>query len=141
MTGRSHRGAPGFARLRRRLTPLRFEFDAHPGALTVFGAAIVTAYTAVLEFANTRGSWLLWEDLSATIAPGAGAIALFMAARHWKDHQRFRRWLTFSLALVAAGQALACVPDATGRTFAALSGISELCYVAGAVIGISTLLA
>ena len=105
----------------------------------VVGLAI-TASSALLEALNPRNYWLLFEDISCVVAPGAAAIAVAMAAAEGSlEHRPARLGLASSLGLTATGQVVAAIPDLVHRTLAPLSAVSNVCYVVGAVLGVSTL--
>jgi EAL domain-containing protein (putative c-di-GMP-specific phosphodiesterase class I) len=100
--------------------------------------ATVAAAAAVLEFINPNHSWLLFEDVSCSVAPAVAAIAVAeAAARGAPEYLRFRASLAIALALTAVGQVVADIPDILG-TAASFGPVSEACYVVGTVIGVAT---
>ncbi|HEX7431161.1 MAG TPA: EAL domain-containing protein, partial [Candidatus Limnocylindrales bacterium] len=104
-------------------------------------AVVVTAISAVLEFANPGNYWVLFEDISTAVAPGAGALAVAIAASRSEPEHRVFRWvLAFALGLTALGQLVADIPDAfPGTAVPLLRVVSEGCNVIGAMAGILVL--
>jgi EAL domain-containing protein (putative c-di-GMP-specific phosphodiesterase class I) len=104
-------------------------------------AVVVTAVSALLEVANPGNYWVLFEDLSAVVAPGAGAIAVALAAsRSVPEHRPFKWVLAVALGVTAVGQLVSDVPD----VFPALAGpwlrvVSEGCNVTGVTVSIVAL--
>ena len=113
----------------------------HMAWTILLGAALVTALGGLLELANPGNYWLLFEDVSAAVAPGAGALAVAMAvSRSAPEHRGFMRVLALALGVTAFGQLVADVPDA----FPAAAGpwlraVSEGCNVVGAIVSIAAL--
>jgi len=107
----------------------------------LFVAVVVTAISAILEFANPGNRWLLFEDISCVVAPAAGALVVAIAASHGgAEHRTFRRVLALALGIAAFGQLVADIPDAfPGAVIPDLRVISDGCNVAGAVLGIAIL--
>jgi len=107
----------------------------------LLGAVLVTALSGLLEFTNPGNYWLLFEDVSAAVAPGAGALAVAIAvSRSAPEHRGFMRVLAVALGVTAFGQLVADVPDA----FPAAAGpwlraVSEGCNVVGAIVSIAAL--
>jgi len=104
-------------------------------------AVVVTAISAVLEFANPGNYWVLFEDISTAVAPGAGALAVAIAASRSEPEHRVFRWvLALALGLTALGQLVADIPDAfPGTAVPLLRVVSEGCNVIGAMAGILVL--
>ncbi len=103
--------------------------------------AIVVACSSSLEFLNAGHLWLLFEDISCTVAPAAGALAVLLAAnRGDPEPRRVRHMLSVALGLVAVGMTVADIPDLTGRSLGPVAAISDICYVLAAIIAITTLL-
>jgi len=117
---------------------------ARPAGLArpiLLAAVVVTGVSALLEVANPGNYWVLFEDLSAVVAPGAGAIAVALAAsRSVPEHRPFKWVLAVALGVTAVGQLVSDVPD----VFPALVGpwlrvLSEGCNVTGAIVSIVAL--
>jgi EAL domain-containing protein (putative c-di-GMP-specific phosphodiesterase class I) len=104
-------------------------------------AVVVTAISAFLEFANPGNHWLLFEDISSVVAPGAGALVVLIAATRSEPEHRVFRWvLALMLGITASGQLIAVIPDVipsasvtllrvvseSGNVFAAMAGIVVL---------------
>jgi len=104
-------------------------------------AVVVTAISAVLELANPGNYWVLFEDISTAVAPGAGALAVAIAASRSEPEHRVFRWvLAFALGFTALGQLVADIPDAfPGTAVPLLRVVSEGCNVIGAMAGILVL--
>jgi len=104
-------------------------------------AVVVTAISAFLEFANSGNYWLLFEDVSSTVAPGFGALAVAVAAsRSGSEHRTFRFVLAVALGLTAFGQLIATIPDAfPGTAVPLLQVVSQACNLIGASLGIAAL--
>jgi EAL domain-containing protein (putative c-di-GMP-specific phosphodiesterase class I) len=112
-----------------------------PGLVTITIGLAIAGTAAALEFLNPYNYWLLFEDISCGAAPTIAAIAVAIAAERGEpEHRPVRRALAFSLGLTAAGQLIADIPDLIHRTFAALGAVSNLFYVAGAVLSVATLM-
>jgi EAL domain-containing protein (putative c-di-GMP-specific phosphodiesterase class I) len=112
-----------------------------PGLATLSVGVAISASAALLEVLNPQNYWLLFEDISAGVAPMTAAIAVAVAAvGGGAEHRRFRATLAVSLGLVAMGQLIADVPDLLGRTVVQLGAVSEACYVVGAVLGVTALM-
>ena len=78
----------------------------------------------------------------AGVAPTTAAIAVAVAAaRGNPEHRALRTWLAVSLGLTAVGQLDIRHPGPVPRASTSLSAVSDVCYVLGATLGISTLLA
>ena len=107
----------------------------------LLGALVVTAVSAILELANPGNYWLLFEDVSAAVAPGAGALAVAIAAsRSEPEHRTFKWVLAFALGITAFGQLVADIPDVVpGTSGPLLRVISEGSNVIGAVVSIVAL--
>jgi EAL domain-containing protein (putative c-di-GMP-specific phosphodiesterase class I) len=130
----SHRRA--FGRVRDQLADL----TQQPCVAVLAAASAIVGMCAALEILNPGNYWILFEDVSCSVAPIAATVALVMAALGaGAAHRRFRASMALSLGLTAFGQTIACVPDLTGHPVAMLAGVSDLCYVIGAVLGITTL--
>jgi EAL domain-containing protein (putative c-di-GMP-specific phosphodiesterase class I) len=103
--------------------------------------AVVTAISAALELLNPGTYWLMFEDVSAVVAPGAGALAVAVAAsRSEPENRNFRLVFAFALGVTALGQLVSDVPD----VFPGIAGpwlrvVSEGCNVVGAVVSIVAL--
>jgi EAL domain-containing protein (putative c-di-GMP-specific phosphodiesterase class I) len=108
-------------------------------SVLVLGLAVV-AVCGVLEIVNFRNGWLLYEDVSATVAPTAATIGVAIAARGELEYRRLRTTLAVALGLVAVGQILACVPDVVHAYAGPLATVSDVAYVIGAILGVSVLL-
>src|ERR1035437_4910920 len=102
---------------------------------------LVTAVSAVLEFANPGNYWLLFEDISSAVAPGAGALAVAIAAsRSTPEHRGYRWVLAIALGITACGQPVADIPDVfPGTSGPLLRVVSEGCNVIGAIVSIAAL--
>ena len=112
-----------------------------PGLATLTFGLVVAGVAAILEILNPRNYWLLFEDISCGVAPTFAAFAVGMAAwRGEPEYRAFRRILAFSLGLTAMGQLIADVPDVFHRTLGPLGALSDVCYVVGAGLGVTTLM-
>jgi len=124
------------------VSTLAASYDRRPGLvfLTIGFAVVVVA--AFLEAVNLNNDWLLFEDISCGVAPSVAAIVLARAGVSGRRQFRaLRLVLATAMALVAVGQLVADVPDLIHQTIGALGAISDACYVAGAGMGVVTLLA
>src|SRR5665811_540062 len=81
------------------------------------------------------------EDISSAVAPGAGALAVAIAAsRSTPEHRGFRWLLASALGITACGQLVADIPDAfPGTSGPLLRVVSEGCNVIGAIVSIAAL--
>ena len=102
---------------------------------------VVTAISAILEFANPGDHWLFFEDVSSTVAPGVGALAVAIAAsRSEPEHRTFRWVLALMLGITAFGQLVAAIPDAIpGASVPLLRVVSDGGNVICAMVGIHVL--
>jgi len=109
--------------------------------MTLTAGFAVVLVGASLEAINYANAWLLFEDVTCAVAPTVAAVAVAIAAvRGQRSNQALRLALTVSLGLVAVGQVVADVPDITGKSIGALAAISDVAYVAGAIVGVITLM-
>ena len=136
------RVGPGVRRgLRGGISSLAGSYVRRPGLATLTVGVAISASAALLEALNPHNYWLLFEDISAGVAPTAAAIAVVIAAvGGGAEHRPFRMTLAISLGLVALGQLIADIPDLLGRTFGQLGAISDACYVVGAGLGVTALM-
>ena len=133
---------PGFRHgLRGGISSLTGSYVRRPGLATLTVGVAISASAALLEALNPQNYWLLFEDISAGVAPTMAAIAVAIAAvGGGAEHRRFRATLAISLGLVALGQLIADIPDLFGRTLVQLGAVSDACYVVGAVLGVAALM-
>jgi EAL domain-containing protein (putative c-di-GMP-specific phosphodiesterase class I) len=116
-------------------------YRRRPGLLTLTAGFAVVVVAAFLEAINFDNGWLLFEDVTCGVAPTVAVVAVAIAAvRGQRSNQALRLALTASLGLVAVGQVVADVPDITGKSIGALAAISDISYVAGAIVGAITLM-
>ena len=110
-------------------------------SLTVLAVGLlVTATSSLLELLNPGNCWLLFEDVSCLVAPVAAALAVAIAAsRGDREHRVFRRCMALSIGLTAVGQLIADIPDITHRTIGLAGAAANVCYIAGAALGVVTL--
>ncbi len=120
---------------------LKAGYANRPGLGTLTVGLAITAMAAVLEILNPRNYWLLFEDVSAVVAPTFAAIAVALAAsRGEQQHRRLRRALAIALGLTAIGQMIAALPDLLHQSIGPIRAVSDVCYVVGAVLGVVTLM-
>jgi EAL domain-containing protein (putative c-di-GMP-specific phosphodiesterase class I) len=111
------------------------------GLITVLIGTAVAVGAGLMEILNVGNYWLLFEDISCTVTPSVAAIAVGIAAvRGAREFRLLRTSLAVSLALTAAGQGIAVLPDIFHQTFGPLGALSDVCYVVGAVLGVGTLI-
>ena len=114
---------------------------AHPGMAILAVGVVVAAVAGLLEILNPHNFWLLFEDVSAGVAPTAAAVALLVAGLRGVDEPcRFRLRLACSMGFVAAGQLIADIPDVFHRTMAPLAALAQLCYAIGAAMGVAVMM-
>jgi len=112
-----------------------------PGQTIVTVGFAILAVSGVLEILNPGNYWILFEDVSCAVAPTLAAFAVAMAALTGEpDRRRFRMSLAVSLGLTAVGQIVRDVPDIFHETFGPLGAVSDICYVAGAVLGVGAMM-
>ena len=140
IAGRGHRTSPGLAWFRRRVAAVRAEMASRPAAVVVAAGALIVLTSAFLEAVDFRNGWLLFEDVSATVAPMAATIGVCLAMRRDAEHKPMRRALALSLGLVSAGQIAATIPDAIHAFAGPLATFSDAVYVIGAFLGTTTML-
>ena len=127
--------------IRGRASALLAGYDRRPGLVILTIGFAIAATAAVLEALNPGNCWLLFEDVSAGVAPTFAALAVAVAAaRGEPQHRSVRSALAISLGLTAVGQLIADIPDVFHRTFGPLGALSDVCYVVGAVLGVVTLM-
>jgi EAL domain-containing protein (putative c-di-GMP-specific phosphodiesterase class I) len=112
-----------------------------PGLTILAIGFVVAAASGALELLNPGNYWLLFEDVSCALAPTAAGLAIALAAaRGSVEYRRFRITLAISILLTAVGQIVADIPDVFQLRVAALSAVSDVCYVVGAVLGVAALM-
>src|ERR1019366_1673221 len=112
-----------------------------PGLATLSLGLAVAALAGALELLNPHNYWILFEDISCGVTPIIASLAVFITAfRGEPQYRRIRMSLAASLGMTGIGQSIACVPDMLGRSIGAFGAVSEVCYVIGALLGMTTLL-